>query len=361
MKSPRPAVFWFYGLSGSGKTTLAQTLAESLQEQGADCVLLDGDGFRASVSADLGFSLEDRAENIRRAAVLARQACEQGKVVIAAFITPTAALRDLARCLVSPQSFYEVYLDCDYATAAQRDPKGLYALAATGVLKDFTGKDSAFEPPLTEPDLRLNTQDEALQQSQEQLLAFAGQKLAPPAAAEIVIHEGSDALPFADPLTNRTVDFVRSIGLPVLHGWLDNTTFLPGLAIHAGRLIIDERHLMHPGDVLHEAGRLALTTADLRLELSDKVQVDPAAEMAIIAWSYAAALRADIDPISVLHPHVCQDGGGSLADNYANGRAPGVPLLQWMGLCLDDRNAAAQGRKAYPHMLKWLRDEGAME
>ena len=117
---PRPAVFWLYGLSGAGKTTHAHALAAALRQHGTPCLVLDGDEFRASVSSDLGFSLADRAENIRRAAATARLACAQGFVVIAAFITPTVTLRDLARTMIAPLPFFEVFLDCDYATAATR-------------------------------------------------------------------------------------------------------------------------------------------------------------------------------------------------------------------------------------------------
>ena len=151
-----PCVFWLYGLSGSGKTTLSRLAAAELSSAGIPCLILDGDDFRSGISSDLGFSAEDRTENIRRAAEIAELACRQGLVVLAAFITPEIAMRDMARRIISSGPFFEVYLSCNYETFASRDVKGLYRKASEGALRQFTGKDSAFEPPV-QPDLAIDS------------------------------------------------------------------------------------------------------------------------------------------------------------------------------------------------------------
>lgn len=159
----KPRVIWLYGLSGAGKSTLAAALAAELDQRGIPHLLLDGDALRAGLSADLDFTPAGRCENIRRAAELARLACAQGITVIAALITPTRELRALARQIVQPLPFTEVFLDCDYATAARRDVKGLYAQAAAGHLLHFTGHSAPFEPP-EHPDLRLDTATQSLEE-----------------------------------------------------------------------------------------------------------------------------------------------------------------------------------------------------
>lgn len=150
-------VLWMYGLSGSGKSTIAAALERDLHDTGRFVVILDGDNFRQGLNADLGFSDEDRHENVRRVAEVARMFASQGVIVVVGVITPKNSLRNLARRIVGPQ-FREIYIHASYETCAVRDPKGLYAKVSAGEIKQFTGKDSGFEEPES-PDLRIDTED----------------------------------------------------------------------------------------------------------------------------------------------------------------------------------------------------------
>lgn len=143
----RGHVFWFYGLSGSGKSTLANALERKLAEQGYVTKILDGDNIRSRLNSDLGFSDEDRVENIRRIAEVARLFLDAGIIVITSFITPKRSLREQAREIVGADDMTPVYIEASFETCAERDVKGLYAKAASGDVKHFTGKDSSFEPP----------------------------------------------------------------------------------------------------------------------------------------------------------------------------------------------------------------------
>ena len=143
----RGHVFWFYGLSGSGKSTLANALERKLAEQGFVTKILDGDNIRSGLNADLGFSDEDRQENIRRIAEVARLFLDSGIVVITSFITPKRELRGKAREIVGAEDCTPVYIEASFETCAERDVKGLYAKAASGGVQNFTGKDSSFEAP----------------------------------------------------------------------------------------------------------------------------------------------------------------------------------------------------------------------
>ena len=151
-------MFWLTGLSGSGKSTLARSVQGELFDVGYPVLLLDGDELRAGLSSDLGFSANDRAENIRRTACLAALLAVQGTVVIAALISPSQADRQRARAIVESSGiiFVEIFLDVPLAVCAARDPKGLYARAFRGDLPNFTGVSSAYEPP-TAADLVLHT------------------------------------------------------------------------------------------------------------------------------------------------------------------------------------------------------------
>lgn len=154
------AVVWLTGLSGAGKSTLATALERALFEQGRETIVLDGDAIRRGLSSDLGFSHEDRTENIRRIAEVARLFAEAGLVAITAFISPYARDRARARQIVCGSgdgvAFVEVHVDAPLAVCEARDPKGLYAGAREGRVAQFTGVSDAYEPPLT-PDVQLRT------------------------------------------------------------------------------------------------------------------------------------------------------------------------------------------------------------
>ena len=143
----RGRVIWLYGLSGSGKSTLAIALERRLHAEGVATHLLDGDNVRTGLNRDLGFTDADRSENIRRIAEVAKLFVQAGVVVICAFITPQKAHRQLARTIIGADDFNEIYVAASFETCAKRDPKGLYAKAGTGAVKQFTGRDSSFETP----------------------------------------------------------------------------------------------------------------------------------------------------------------------------------------------------------------------
>src|SRR6266704_6286520 len=150
------AVVWLTGLSGSGKSTLAAELERALFEQGRQVCVLDGDDLRRGLCSDLGFSPADRRENIRRVGEVARLFAEAGFICIAAFISPYRSERDLARGIAPEGKFLEVYLNAPLEVCEQRDPKGLYAKARTGAIKDFTGVSAPYEGPL-KPEIELRT------------------------------------------------------------------------------------------------------------------------------------------------------------------------------------------------------------
>ena len=148
-------------------------------------------------------------------------------------------------------------------------------------------------------------------------------------------------------LTDAIVAFVRSLGLRVDEATLDDACFLPGVTLRAGGLVIDRTRLRWPGDILHEAGHLATAPPSRRESLDGKLTVTPAEEMAVLAWSYAAAVQIGIDPLVVFHEGGYRGGGGQLAAQYASGLppgGPGVPMLQWWGMT-----------SAYPAMTHWVR------
>lgn len=147
-----PCCIWLTGLSASGKTSLAHALERALHQRGCHTYVLDGDNLRHTLNADLGFSPEARAENIRRMAHVARLMADAGLVVIVSAISPYAADRAQARALFAAGAFVEVFVDTPLAVCEARDPKGLYARARRGELRDFTGIDSPYERPL-QPEL----------------------------------------------------------------------------------------------------------------------------------------------------------------------------------------------------------------
>ena len=167
----RGLVVWLYGLSGSVKSTLANALERRLHGEGVFTQGLDGDNIRTGLNSNLGFTDDDRRENIRRIAEVAKLYASAGVVTIASFICPRIELRALARGIVGTADFLEVYVEYSFETCEQRDVKGLYAKAKRGGVKQFTGKDSAFEPPEPRdiPDLILNTDEQEESASLEQL------------------------------------------------------------------------------------------------------------------------------------------------------------------------------------------------
>lgn len=148
------ACIWFTGLSGSGKSTLAVELEHQLYKLSVHSYILDGDNIRHGLNKDLGFSDEDREENIRRIGEVARLFVDAGLIVITAFISPFRKDRDNVRKLFDKNQFIEIFVDCDLKTCEERDPKGLYKKARQGEIKDFTGIDSPYEKPLN-PELKL--------------------------------------------------------------------------------------------------------------------------------------------------------------------------------------------------------------
>jgi len=161
-------------------------------------------------------------------------------------------------------------------------------------------------------------------------------------------------MPFADPLTERIAGFVRGIGLAVRPGVVEDAAFLPGLALEAGGIVIDESRLRYPGDILHEAGHLAVLPATVRALTTGRLEADGGQEMGAIAWSWAAAVHLDLDPAVVFHPDGYQQGANAVLENFAQGRYVGVSYLQWLGLTRELARDAPQAGPPYPHMLRWL-------
>jgi adenylylsulfate kinase len=172
----RGMVVWLYGLSGSGKSTIANAAERILYQQGRFSVILDGDNLRVGLSSNLGFSDEDRFENIRRIAETAKILVSQGIITMVSAITPRGELRALARNLLG-EDLFEVYVQASYATCEKRDVKGLYAKAARCEIDHFTGKDGSFEIP-RHPDLVLNTETSTVPQAAQTLLAAIHDRIA---------------------------------------------------------------------------------------------------------------------------------------------------------------------------------------
>ena len=156
LKGHEPAVLWLTGLSGAGKSTIANRLEQKLLAIGCHTMLLDGDNVRHGLNRDLGFTDADRVENIRRIGEVARLMNDAGVIVICAFISPFRAVRQMAREVAAPYTFFEAFVDTPIAECIRRDPKGLYAKAQAGAIPNFTGIDSAYEPP-DSPEIRLAT------------------------------------------------------------------------------------------------------------------------------------------------------------------------------------------------------------
>lgn len=171
IKNQKPCLLWFTGLSGSGKSTIANALDVALFERGYHTFLLDGDNVRHGLNRDLGFSDEDRVENIRRIGEVSKLFTDSGLIVLSAFISPFTSDRRLVRNLLPAGEFIEVFMDTPLETCEQRDPKGLYGKARAGEIKHFTGIDSPYERP-ERPEIWLDTSVQTVDDCVEQLVGY---------------------------------------------------------------------------------------------------------------------------------------------------------------------------------------------
>ena len=165
----RSVMIWFTGLSGSGKSTIAIALERELQKRGLLCQILDGDNIRSGINNNLGFTADDRKENIRRIAEVGKLFVHTGIITIAAFISPNEELREMASEIIGKDDFMEVYVSTPLEECERRDVKGLYAKARKGEIKNFTGISAPFEAPAN-PTLSLDTSKLSLEESIEKLL-----------------------------------------------------------------------------------------------------------------------------------------------------------------------------------------------
>ena len=172
----RAKVLWFTGLSGSGKSTIAQGLEKRLFDEGYFNQVLDGDNTRTGINKNLGFSLEDRKENIRRISEVSKLFLEAGVICLNSFVSPTIDIRALAKEIIGPDDFIEIYVNTPLHICEQRDVKGLYAKARAGEIKGFTGIDSPFEAPQS-PDLELLTENQPIEESISKVFNFVLPKI----------------------------------------------------------------------------------------------------------------------------------------------------------------------------------------
>jgi adenylylsulfate kinase len=173
----RGVVAWMIGLSGSGKSTIAAAAERALHADGRFAVILDGDNLRSGLNRDLKFSDEDRRENVRRVAEVAKLFASQGVITLVSLITPREEFRAMAREIVGP-AYGEIYVKAPFELCAQRDPKGLYQKASAGGIVDFTGRDSGFEEP-SRPNLVLDTAACSVEECTARLVAYLRERLAP--------------------------------------------------------------------------------------------------------------------------------------------------------------------------------------
>ncbi len=167
----RGVTVWFTGLSASGKSTVALLVDQALTERGHHCCVLDGDNIRHGLNSDLGFSPEDRNENIRRIGEVARLFATHGTIALTAFISPYRIDRDLNRRVHDPGDFVEVYVECPLEVCEARDPRGLYAKARSGEIPEFTGVSAPYEPPL-DPEIVLQTDRETENESAARVVTY---------------------------------------------------------------------------------------------------------------------------------------------------------------------------------------------
>ena len=163
-------VLWFTGLTGAGKSTIANLVEKKLHSLGRHTYLLDGDNVRHGLNRDLGFTDADRVENIRRIAETAKLFVDAGLIVLVSFISPFRSEREMARGLVEEGEFFEIFVDTPLDVCEERDPKGLYKKARAGQLKNFTGIDSAYEPP-ENPEIIVNSGETPAEDLAEQIVA----------------------------------------------------------------------------------------------------------------------------------------------------------------------------------------------
>ena len=171
LKQQKSCLLWYTGLSGSGKSTIANAVDALLFQRQCHSYLLDGDNVRHGLNGDLGFSDEDRVENIRRISEVAQLFVDAGLIVSTAFISPFAADRAMAAAKLSAGEFIEVFIDTPIAICEQRDPKGLYKKARAGEIKDFTGIDSTYEAP-ENPTIHIDTSDKSIEQCAQQVVDY---------------------------------------------------------------------------------------------------------------------------------------------------------------------------------------------
>jgi adenylylsulfate kinase len=175
LNNHRSLVLWFTGLSGSGKSTLSHALEEKLFQKGFRTFVLDGDNVRHGLNSNLDFSEKGRAENIRRISEVSKLMLESGLIVMTAFISPFKKDRNAARKLISSDDFVEIYCKASVETCEKRDVKGLYKLARAGEIKNYTGIDSPYEPPIN-PELVIDSENETLDDSVSKILKFLERK-----------------------------------------------------------------------------------------------------------------------------------------------------------------------------------------
>lgn len=171
LKNQKPCLLWFTGLSGSGKSTIANAVDALLFKRGNHTYLLDGDNVRHGLNGDLGFSDQDRVENIRRISEVAKLFVDAGLIVSTAFISPFASDRAMATDMLSEGEFIEVFVDTPIDICEQRDPKGLYKKARAGEIKDFTGIDSDYDIPQS-PQIHLKTENLSIEQCAQQIVDY---------------------------------------------------------------------------------------------------------------------------------------------------------------------------------------------
>ena len=168
----RSKVLWLTGLSGSGKSTIAQHLERKMHNEGFFAQVLDGDNIRSGINNNLGFTIEDRQENIRRIAEVAKLYLNSGVITLNSFISPTKEIRDFAKGIIGADDYLEIYINAPLEVCEERDVKGLYQKARSGAIKGFTGIDSPYEAPVN-PDLEIKTNEMTIEEAVEAVYAFA--------------------------------------------------------------------------------------------------------------------------------------------------------------------------------------------